>query len=280
MIAANVAAAETLEARGAPCVYRVHDQPNTDKLEELRDILASFSLKLSKSRRISAVNISHILAKVAESPNRHLINTLVLRAQARAEYAPSNLGHFGLALDRYAHFTSPIRRYADLLVHRALIGSLRLGENGLPAGQKAELGDVCAHISGTERRAVAAERDAMDRYAAAYLAAHIGTDFTGRISGVARFGIFVELDETGVDGLVPARSLGGARPRHDPARHSISVGMSHVAVGDRVLVRLVEADALTGSTVLELLEVNEKIWSPGRSTKTGKRGKRGRQRRK
>ena len=281
MIAANVAAAETLEARGGACVYRVHDQPDAAKLEELRDLLAGLGLKLSKSRRITSANINHILAKAAESPNRHLINTLVLRAQARAEYTPSNFGHFGLALERYAHFTSPIRRYADLLVHRALIAALGLGEDGLPAGAEAELGEICTHISGTERRATAAERDAMDRYAAAYLAAHIGAEFTGRVSGVARFGLFVELDESGADGLVPARSLGGARPRHDPARHSLSVGAAHVTIGDRVLVRLAEADGLTGATVLELLAVNEKPWSPGpsaKSAKTGKSGKRGRRR--
>ncbi len=274
MIAANVAAAETLETLGTPSVYRAHDQPDTAKLEELREILAGLGLKLSKSQRITSANINNILAKAAESPNRKLVNTLVLRAQARAEYTPSNYGHFGLALDSYTHFTSPIRRYSDLLVHRTLISALSLGENGLLASADAEFRSLCTHISGTERRAIAAERDAMDRYAAAYLAAHIGVKFTGRISGVARFGIFVELDETGMDGFVPARSLGGTRPRHDPMRHSLSVGAAHVTVGDRVLVRLVEADALTGSSLLDLLTVNEKAWSPGNSSKTSKRGRR------
>ena len=274
MIAANVAAAETLEVRSVPCVYRVHDQPDTAKLEELREILAGFGLKLSKSRRISSTNINHILAKAAESPHRRLINKLVLRAQARAEYTPSNFGHFGLALDRYTHFTSPIRRYADLLVHRTLISALSLGGKSLPAGADTELTNLCAHISGTERRAISAERDAMDRYAAAYLSTHIGVEFTGRISGVARFGVFVELDETGVDGFVPARSLGGTRPRYDPTRHSLSVGAAHVKVCDRVLVRLIKADGLTGSTLLELLTVNEKIWPPRNSSKIGKRGRR------
>jgi ribonuclease R len=281
MIAANVAAAETLEAKGAPCVYRVHDQPDGAKLEELRDVLAGLGLKLSRNRHITPQNINHILAKAAESPNRHLVNTLVLRAQARAEYASHNYGHFGLALERYAHFTSPIRRYADLLVHRALIAALGFGGDGLPAGAEAELGEICSHISGTERRAIAAERDAMDRYAAAFLAAHIDAEFTGRVSGVARFGIFVELDESGADGLIPARSLGGPRPRFDPRRHSLSVGAAHVTLGDRVRVRLVEADPLSGATVLELLAVGDRTWNTGPAAKRNKpapRGKRGKRR--
>ena len=284
MIAANVAAAETLEARRAPCVYRVHDQPDATKLEGLREELAELGLKLSKSRHISPLNINQILAKAADSPNRHLVNTLVLRAQTRAEYSPGNFGHFGLGLKRYAHFTSPIRRYADLLVHRALIAALGIGEDGLPGGTEAEFGEICARISGTERRAVAAERDAMDRYTATYLATRVGADFPGRVSGVARFGLFIELDETGADGLVPARSLGASRPRHDPVRHSLTFGKTHVTIGDRVVVRLEEADALTGGMIFELLEVNGKPWKQraasnsskprGRSAKAGKRGKR------
>lgn len=280
MIAANIAAAETLEASGMPCVYRVHDRPDSAKLEELRDVLAGLGMKLSKSQRNTPADINRILAKAAESPHAHLVNTLVLRAQARAEYTPSNFGHFGLALERYAHFTSPIRRYADLLVHRALISALDLGRDGLLANTEAELGDICTHISGTERRAIAAERDAMNRYAAAYLTAHIGAEFTGRISGVARFGLFVELFKSGIDGFIPARLLGNARPRHDPARHSLSLGAAHVTIGDRVLVRLAEADGLTGTTVFELVAVNEKPWSPGRSAKSFKAGKRRHRRRK
>ena len=284
MIAANVAAAETLEAHKMPCVYRTHDQPDDAKLEGLREMLAGFGLKLSKSRHITPLNLNQILAKATDGPNQHLISTLVLRAQARAEYSPNNIGHFGLALKRYAHFTSPIRRYADLLVHRALITALGFGEDGLPPGVETEFTEVCAHISQTERRAVVAERDANDRYTTAYLATHVGADFPGRVSGVARFGLFVELDETGADGLIPARSLGAARPRHDPARHSLSFGATHVSIGDRVVVRLADANALTGGMIFELLELNGKPWKQrsggdpskkrGRAGKARKGGKR------
>ena len=284
MIAANVAAAETLEAKRGPCVYRVHDQPDAAKLEGLREVLAGFGLKLTKSRQITPLNLNQILAKAAGGPNQHLVNTMVLRSQARAEYSPHNFGHFGLGLKRYAHFTSPIRRYADLLVHRALIAALDLGEDGLPDGAETEFDEACAHISRTERRAVVAERDAMDRYTAAFLASRVGADFTGRVSGVARFGLFIELDETGADGLVPSRSLAAARPRHDPVRHSLTIGKALVTIGDRVVVRLEEADELTGGMIFALLEVNGKPWiqrsganpkTPrGRSSKAGKRGKR------
>ena len=284
MIAANVAAAEALESKKSACVYRVHDQPDAAKLEDLREILAGLGLKLSRGRQLGARNFNQILTQAADGANRHLVSTLVLRAQARAEYAPHNIGHFGLGLKRYAHFTSPIRRYADLLVHRALIAALGLGEGGLPAGGAAALGEICTHISQTERRAVAAERDAKDRYIAAYLAARVGADFAARISGVARFGLFVELDDSGADGLIPARSLGAARPRHDPRRQTLTVGATVLTLGERVVVRLVEADALTGGMIFDLLEVNGKAWKQprqsdksrprGRAAKLGKRGKR------
>ena len=274
MIAANVAAATALEAKQAACVYRVHDQPDPAKLEGLREFLAGLGLKLSRSRQLNASNLNHILAKAADGDNQHLVSILVLRAQARAEYTPQNIGHFGLGLKRYAHFTSPIRRYADLLVHRALIAALGLGEGGLPDGSAVAFPEICSHISQTERRAVAAERDAKDRYIAAYLAERVGADFAARISGVARFGLFIELDESGADGLIPARSLSAARPRHDPRRHTLSVGATHFTIGERVVVRLAEADALTGGMIFDLLEVNGKTWrQPRQSNKPRPRGR-------
>ncbi len=284
MIAANVAAAEALEEKKSACVYRVHDQPDPAKLEGLREFLTGLGLKLSRSRQLNASNINQILTKAADGPNQHLVNLLVLRSLARAEYLPNNFGHFGLGLKRYAHFTSPIRRYADLLVHRALIAAYGLGDGGLPENGAAAFGEICTHISQTERRAVTAERDAKDRYTASYLAAQVGADFAARISGVARFGLFIELDETGADGLIPARSLSAARPRFDPRRHTLSVGATHLTIGERVVVRLAEANALTGGMIFDLLEVNGKTWRQprqsdktrprGRTTKHGKRGKR------
>jgi len=163
MIAANVAAAETLEAKRQPCMYRVHDQPSMAKLESLREFLAGIGYKFTRGRQVRASNFNHILAKSADSPQSHIVNLVVLRAQARAEYSPNNIGHFGLGLQHYAHFTSPIRRYADLLVHRALIDAMKSGRDGLPVNAAATFGETAEHISRTERRAQAAERDASER---------------------------------------------------------------------------------------------------------------------
>jgi ribonuclease R len=184
-----------------------------------------------------------------------MINSLVLRAQSQAVYSPENLGHFGLALSRYAHFTSPIRRYADLLVHRALIAAYGFGDDGIPREVQGfkETGD---HISATERRAAAAEREAVDRYTAAFLARRTGELFGGRVSGVIRAGLFVQLDETGADGIVPVSSLPNDFYDHDEKRHAL-VGRRWGQVyrlGDRVQVRLVSAQPLTGGLTFELVE--------------------------
>ena len=263
MIAANVAAAETLEAKGGLCMYRVHDQPDLAKLESLRPFLAGLGFKLSRSRAMKPENFNQILRKAAETPHAYLINTVILRAQSQAEYSPRNLGHFGLGLPRYAHFTSPIRRYADLLVHRALIAALGLGPGGLPKNAAAGAEAVATHISQTERRAALAERDAMDRYAASYLAERVGAVMSGRIAGVTRFGLFVKLDETGADGLVPARTLGRSRPRHDAERHCLTVDGGRLSLGDRVAVRLADADAVSGGLVLDLVELKGRPWPSG-----------------
>jgi ribonuclease R len=254
MILANVAAAEALEERKAPCIYRVHDQPSADKLEALRDFLDSLGISLRPGRLTRAQDFNGILARVEGKPEARVVNEVVLRSQAQACYDPANIGHFGLSLRRYCHFTSPIRRYADLLVHRALIGALKLGA-GSVGGDHPDLVRVADHISATERRAAAAERDAVDRFTASFLAERVGAIETGRISGVTRFGLFVTLDETGADGLVPISSLPDDYYAHDERGHRL-VGQTHgltFRLGDKVEVRLLEASPLTGGIIFEIL---------------------------
>ncbi len=258
MITANVAAAETLEKKRQPCMYRIHDEPSMDKMEALRQFLDSLSIPLAKGQVVRAETFNRILDKVKDTPNAHMVNEVVLRSQSQAEYAPDNIGHFGLALRRYSHFTSPIRRYADLLVHRALIRGLGLGEGGLEQDPAdfARLGET---LSGHERRAAAAERNAVDRFCALYLADKVGAVFRGRINGVTRFGLFVTLDDTGADGLVPVRSLGDDYYVHDEARHLLRGRRTKrvYRLGDPIEVTLAEADPVTGSMVMEIADMEE-----------------------
>ncbi|HXA72478.1 MAG TPA: ribonuclease R [Stellaceae bacterium] len=259
MILANVAAAETLERLRQPCMYRVHDAPDPAKLEALREFLRGIGipgLTLAKGQVVRPQHFNEVLRRAADTPYAPLIHQLVLRSQAQAVYSPQNLGHFGLALRRYAHFTSPIRRYSDVLVHRALIAGLRLGEGGLPSVEPELFAETAAHISDTERRAAAAERDALSRYATLYLSDRVGAEFEGRVNGVTRAGLFVTLSETGADGLLPMRSLGDDFYVHDEARHRL-VGRRwgrSFTMGDPVRVRLAEANAVTGSLLLALVE--------------------------
>ncbi len=259
MILANVAAAETLEARGQAFIYRVHDEPSVQKIASLAEFLASIGIKFSKGEVVRAAQFNGILSRVRGSENEHLVNEIVLRTQAQAEYAAENYGHFGLNLPRYAHFTSPIRRYADLVVHRALISALGLGPDGLGGVSKGELAEVAAKISAAERRAMAAERETAERLIAAHLADRIGATFQGRISGAVSAGLFVTLEETGADGFIPAASLGDDYFRHDPARHALvgaRTGQVH-RLGDIVTVRLIEAAPLAGALRFELLSEME-----------------------
>jgi ribonuclease R len=255
MIAANVAAAETLEAGGASCMYRIHDRPDVAKLESLRGFLKEIGLKPPRRDAATPHAFNEVLARAADSKHQHLVNLMILRSQAQAEYNPRNLGHFGLGLKRYAHFTSPIRRYADLLVHRSLIGALGLGDDGLGPEATAGFARLGQHISATERRAQLAERDALDRYTTAFLADRVGASFAGRIEGVTRFGVFVTLDDSGASGLVPASSLGSGRPYHDAERHCLEIDGIELRLGARVRVRLAEADVVTGGMVFELFEI-------------------------
>ncbi len=255
MIAANVAAAETLERTGEPCMYRVHEAPPPDKLTSLRDFLDSLDMRLAKAPTVRPSSFNRVLERVAGTPEQEMVNEVVLRTQTQAYYGPDNLGHFGLNLRRYAHFTSPIRRYADLLVHRALISGCRLGAGGLPGDAGEQFTALGEEISNNERRSMAAEREAMDRYLAAFMMDQVGAHFMGRVSGVTRFGLFVKLDETGADGLVPIRSLGDDYFHHDEARHALIGDRSGTMyrLGDRVEVRLREAVPVTGGLLLELV---------------------------
>lgn len=256
MIAANVAAAETLEERRELCMYRVHDEPADDKVEALRDFLSSLDVHLARGQVLTPQVFNRVLERVRGGPHEHVVNEVVLRTQSQAVYSHENLGHFGLALRRYAHFTSPIRRYADVLVHRALISSLRLGDGGLGAEDRERFAEAGEHISATERRAMLAERDSTDRYLAAFLADKIGAEFPGRIGGVARFGLFIKLEESGADGLVPLSSLRGDYYHLDEARRSLhgeSTGRIY-RIGDPVTVRVREANPVSGGLLLELLE--------------------------
>jgi ribonuclease R len=260
MIQANVCAAETLEKVHQPCMYRVHDLPSPEKLEGLREFLVSIDLKLAKGQVLSPGHFNRILEAVAGTPNADLVNEVILRSQAQAVYQPENIGHFGLGLARYAHFTSPIRRYADLLVHRALVTGLKLGDGGLTADAGASFGDWGEHISVTERRAATAEREAVDRYVTAYLSEKVGAAFAAKVSGVTRFGLFVNLEVTGADGLVPISSLPEDFYVHDETHHAL-VGKRtrrSFQLGQRLTVVLHEANMLTGSMVFHLEEGGER----------------------
>ena len=255
MIAANVAAAEVLSEAGAPCMYRVHDEPERERIETLRDFLDSLGIRLARGQRLTPGQFNGVLRKVADRPNQQAVNQAVLRTQAQAEYSAAAAPHFGLNLPRYVHFTSPIRRYADLLIHRGLISVLGLGSDGLGPRDADTFAATAQHISMTERRAVAAERDALSRFLAAYLSDHLGAVFPGRISGVINSGVFVTLDETGADGLVPMRSLGDDFYHWDEARHRIIGERTHhvYRLGDAVEARIVEAVPATGGLLLELV---------------------------
>jgi ribonuclease R len=201
---------------------------------------------------------------------------VVLRSQSQAEYSPNNFGHFGLNLRRYAHFTSPIRRYADLVVHRALIRALDMGAGGLTDSEMSELEEVATAISDTERRAMAAERDTTDRLIAAYLADRIGASFKARVSGLVRTGLFVRLMETGADGFVPASGIGHEYFYHDEVRRALvgeDTGLAY-QLGDPVEVRLVEAIPTAGALRFDMLSEGRKIdIRPGRPGGRGPKGR-------
>ena len=255
MVQANVCAAETLEQKKTPLIFRVHEAPSQEKVFNLADFLSTIGKPWNKGEPATTKRFNKLLDETRDGPHAEVVNEVVLRSQMQAIYSPENVGHFGLNLDRYAHFTSPIRRYSDLIVHRGLIRALGLGKDGLTDREIAELPAIADQVTQTERRSMAAERDAMDRYVAAFLEDRVGATFTGRITGVTRFGLFVRLDETGADGLVPVSSLGNEYFTHDDRAHALVGERSgqRYTLGRMVEVKLTEATPITGGLLFEML---------------------------
>ena len=254
MVLANVCAAEELERLHKPCMYRIHAPPSDEKLLVLRSFLHGIGINLVAGDQLHPRDLDRVLKLVAGTAEAPLVNEVMLRSQSQAAYSPDNIGHFGLALSRYAHFTSPIRRYADLLVHRALIAGLKLGPGGLTEAESAGMVDIAEHITGTERRAALAERDAVDRYLTAFMADRVGATFPARVSGVTRFGLFVTVAENGASGLVPLSSLPDDYWVHDEAGQKL-VGRRSGAeyrLAQDVEVRLAEANPVTGGMVFRM----------------------------
>ncbi len=281
MIQANVAAAEELEAKKTPLLYRVHEHPTDEKLRSLAEFLRTVDQPFPLGQVIKPKHFNTLLGAVQGKDYQHLVNEVVLRTQAQAVYSPDNKGHFGLALRRYAHFTSPIRRYADLIVHRALVTALGFGEDGLSTEDIARLKDTADMISDAERRAMAAERETVDRLIATHLATQTGAVFRGRIGGVAGAGLFVKLDDSGADGFVPVSSLGAEYYIHDQIRHALTGERSGTSyqLGDRVEVRLVEATPVSGGMRFEMVAGGTQGKPAGRRTarlsrQTPRKGKR------
>ena len=269
MVTANVCAAETLEKAKADFIYRVHEEPNPDKMEALHETVQSVGMVLAKGQRLATAQLNRLLDEAAGGEHAELINMIVLRSMTQAYYGPVNMGHFGLNLQRYAHFTSPIRRYSDLIVHRALIKAHGWGDDGLTPQEAENLEATAEHISQTERRSMLAERDTTDRYLTAFLSAEVGSAFAGVVSGVARFGIFVKLDDTGADGLIPVSRLGHEYFTFDEDSRTLTGEHSRrvLRAGLRAKVKLTEADPLTGGLLFELLEVD------GKALPTSRKGK-------
>jgi ribonuclease R len=276
MVLANVAAAEALEKAKTPLIYRVHDTPSKEKLFAFSDFLRTLNISFAKGQVVQPGTFNRILAAAKGTPHEAVMNDVVLRSQAQAIYDPANIGHFGLNLDKYAHFTSPIRRYADLIVHRALIRGLALGggggskNDGLADREIDQMPRIAEAISMTERRAMAAERDSTDRYVAAYMQAHVGAIFEARITGVIKFGLFVRLKDSGAEGLLPARALGAEYFNYDERRKAMIGERSGATygLGDTIRVKLMEAAPVTGGLRFELAEGAE----PARTSRPGRPG--------
>ncbi len=274
MIQANVCAAETLEKAKTPLLYRIHDQPSDAKISALADFLQTLSIKWARGERPQTHRFNTLLDQAGSGEHKDVVTQMVLRSQAQAVYAPENIGHFGLHLAKYAHFTSPIRRYSDLIVHRALIRAMQFGPDGLGDENAVRMEELAEHLSSTERRSMAAEREATDRYLAHFMVDRVGAEFEGRIAGLNKAGLFIRLAETGADGFVPISRLGGGYWTHDDRAQALVLRSSgqRFEMGQAVSVRLEEAAPLTGGLLLEMLSkpLARKSSKSGKSGKTGK----------
>ena len=272
MVLANVAAAETLVGKKTPLLFRVHEEPSAEKMEALRETAGAAGLTLVKGQVLKTAHLNRLLSQAAGTDDAELINIATLRSMTQAYYNPENFGHFGLALQSYAHFTSPIRRYSDLIVHRALVTAHGWGDDGLTPEDEAMLVDTAKAISDTERRSMVAERDTTDRYLAAFLNDRVGAVMGGRISGIAKFGVFVKLDETGADGMIPIRNLGREYFHYDVDNQTLMGSNTGVVIGLglRVTVKLVEAAPVTGGLLVELVKIDGKAMPQSNGDARGK----------
>ena len=265
MITANVAAATELEKKSKKFLYRIHAEPPAKNLESLRSFLKSLGYTLSKGQVLAPLNFNQILKKSKNSDVYEAITQMILRSQSQAVYSAENIGHFGLSLRRYCHFTSPIRRYSDLIVHRALISANSLGEGGF-SKEDLDIESIAEHTSIAERRASKAERQSTDRFAAAYLSDKIGENFQGKVNGIAKFGLFISLDKIGIDGLIPIRSLSDDFYKFDERRMLLKGSRKGVtfSLGMCVKVKIKESNPISGTLLLELVDTYHRSKSPER----------------
>jgi ribonuclease R len=274
MIQANVAAAEELEKKQSQCMYRIHEQPSFDKLETLRQFMESIDVKFAKGQVVKPKLFNNLIRKVKGTPHENVISTIVLRTQMQAKYSVENYGHFGLSLSKYAHFTSPIRRYADVIVHRALIKALKLGDDGLNKNDTETLFETAEHISTTERNSMIAERNSTERYIAHYMSTKIDEEFNGKINGVVRAGLFISLTDTGGEGFVPISSLVGDYFHYDKDHQLLKGENSGITfqLGDTVTVKLREANPISGGLIFQV--INEKLMTFKLRKSSGKNSRR------
>jgi len=272
MVLANVCAAETLLAKKTPHLLRVHEEPTPEKLDALREVANASGMQLAKGQVLQTAHLNRLLEQAKGTDHYEVINISTLRSMTQAYYNPENFGHFGLALKAYAHFTSPIRRYADLIVHRALITAHGWGKDGLTPFDVEMMAETGQKISDTERRSMTAERDTTDRYLAAFLSERLGAEMPGRISGIAKFGVFVKLDETGADALIPIRSLGDEYFDYDQDSQTLMGSKTGIMIGlgVKVVVKLIEAAPVTGGLIAEIVTLGERTLPKGAGRGRGK----------